>query len=179
MKKFIAISLCSLVFTSLSITSVGAIGFRRETKQEVRRETKEEFRERVQVVKDEGKRQRLESINENLEKTVTKAVEHWNTVLAKLDGVIVTIKKDATDEKVLSLITTAETKIAEAKTAVTTFTAKEYVLEVGEGENFGQNVKAKIQELRKDIKDVRDKVRLALDAVKEVRRVQKNTDTNE
>ena len=33
-------------------------------------------------------------------------------------------------------------------------------------------------ELRKDIKDVRDKVRLALDAVKEARRAQKIADTN-
>lgn len=120
-----------------------------------------EFREKISQVRDEKKKQILEHISNQLQLINDKATKAMLNHLERLQSLVNKIKT----RKPSADATTAQTKIDEAKTAVEAQAANEYVIEFnGEsGLRVGaSNAKTK---LRTDLKAVREKVRLARQAV--------------
>jgi hypothetical protein len=138
--------------------------------------TREEFKLKLSEIKDTVKQQRLTSLDGNITKINQRAVANWNSLLDRLSLILDKIKTKTTElsgqgkdvSSVLSAISTAESKIAAAKAAVSAQSGKTYVIDIGTGNNLGQNASATIQTMKADLKAVEALVRDALQSVKDV-----------
>lgn len=122
---------------------------------------KAEFRERITQIRDEKKKQILEHISNQLQLINDRATKAMLIHLERLQALLDKIKT----RKPETNITGAQTKIDEAKLAVEAQAAKEYIIEFKDetGLRVGASI-AKTQ-FRADLKSVREKVRLARQAV--------------
>ena len=125
---------------------------------------KAEFREKIREIRDEKKQQILEHIsnqlnlvNDRATKAMLKHLERIQTLLNKIKVRVPTVD-----------ITIAQTKIDEAKTAVETQAAKEYVIEFNNESGLRVGASAAKTKLRADLKAVREKIGLARQAVTDV-----------
>lgn len=137
---------------------------------------REEFKLKLAEIRNEEKKQKLNELDTNLTKVNQNAVQRWNKVLVRLEAIVIKIKT-RTDEAsvqghdvtgILSAITVAETKIADAKSAVTDQSNNAYVIVMGSESNLGTSVKATISTLKTDLKGVEAKVKTAKDAIRDV-----------
>ncbi len=137
---------------------------------------REEFKSRLAEIKDAKKRLTLQRIDLNLGKVNEKWVEHWNKTLTRLSELLVKLEsRTASIEEaggdvtgVRLAIVVAEEAIAEAQDAINTQAGATYIIEIEDDDNLGGAASAVIQQLREDLKEVTDVVRLAHEAVKEV-----------
>mgnify|MGYP001577231330 CR=1 FL=1 len=115
-------------------------------------------------IRDEKKQQILEHVNQQLNLINDRATKAMLKHLERLQSLLIKIKTrvPAVD------ITVAQKKIDEAKTAVETQAAKEYVIEFSNESGLRVGASAAKTKLRADIKAVREKVRLARQAVVDV-----------
>lgn len=133
----------------------------RETKIEQIQTRRQEFKERMNQIRDEKKKEILEHISRQLtliNDRVTKAMlRHLERLQALLDKI-----KDRVPE-----IDTggAQAKIDEAKAAVGAQAAKEYIIEFNDEAGLRVGASAAKQQLRADLKAVREKIQLARQAV--------------
>lgn len=144
MKK--ALVLISLLFLLASPTL--AVEATRSGKQ-VRNEKKQQILERLNT--------QLSLINDRATKAMLIHLERIQTLLNKIKARIPTVD-----------IAPAQTKIDEAKTAVETQAAKEYVIEFSNESGLRIGASTAKTKLRADIKAVREKIRLARQAVVDV-----------
>lgn len=120
-----------------------------------------EFREKITQIRDEKKKQILEHISNQLQLINDRATKAMLNHLERLQALVEKIKT----RKPEANTTNTQTKINEAKSAVEAQAVKEYIIEfTGEA---GLRVGASTQktQLRADLKSVREKVRLARQAV--------------
>ena len=122
---------------------------------------KAEFRERITQIRDEKKKQIVEHVSNQLKLINDRAVQAMLRHLERLQELLNKIKtrKPAAD------VSMAQTKIDEAKTAVEAQAAKEYIIEFTGEAGLRTGASAAKQKLRADLKAVREKVRLARQAV--------------
>lgn len=144
MKK--ALVLISLLFLLASPTL--AVEATRSGKQ-IRNEKKQQILEHIN--------QQLILINDRATKAMLKHLERIQALLNKIK-----VRVPAVD------ITVAQTKIDEAKIAVETQAAKEYVIEFSNESGLRVGASTAKTKLRADIKAVREKIRLARQAVVDV-----------
>lgn len=129
-----------------------------------RSEKKAEFRERVREIRDEKKQQILEHINQQLTLINDRATKAMLKHLERLQSLLEKIKTrvPAVD------ITLAQAKIDEAKALVEAQAVKEYVIEFNDETGLRIGASTAKTKLRADLKAVREKVRLARQAVVDV-----------
>ena len=125
---------------------------------------KVEFRERITQVRDEKKQQILEHINSQLtlinERATKAMLNHLEQLQALLDKIKARVPAVDT--------TAAQAKIDEAKAAVEAQAAKEYVIEFTDETGLHVGASTAKTQLWTDLKAVREKVRLARQAVVDV-----------
>jgi hypothetical protein len=144
---------------------------RLEVKQQNLELKREQFQERLRIVKDEKKKQILEHINDQLSLINQRATDAMLNQLARLQALLLKIKERAPSVD----ITAAQAKIDEAKTAVDTQAAKEYIIEFSDESGLKVGASDAKTQLRADLKAVKEKVRLAREAVVAVLKVAKTT----
>lgn len=137
---------------------------------------REEFKLKLAEIRNEEKKQKLNELDTNLTKVNQNSVQRWDKVLERLEAIVAKIKtrtdeaaaqgKDVTG--ILSAVSTAESKISDAKAAVADQSNNAYVIVIGSESNLGQSVKATISTLKTDLKAVEAKVKAAKDAVKDL-----------
>lgn len=125
--------------------------------------------ERLKNISDEAKAKAVERIDVNLEKVNEKVIARYNAFLIRLEDVLARIA-DKTDEveadgidvaDVRAAITAASTAIANAHRTVDTQTVKVYELAIDTEDNLGSVVSTVRFQLRDDLKNVREIVRVA------------------
>lgn len=121
-------------------------------------------REHLQQIRDANKQRIAELINERLEHIKNQAVRHFNNVLERLKKLLEKIKTrvPAVD------ITAAQTAIDTAQAAVDDLADNVYVIEFTEESGLRVGASSARTQLRADIKAVREKIRLARQAVIDV-----------
>jgi len=125
---------------------------------------REEARIRIQSIRDEKKQQILEHISSQLTlingRTTQAMLKHLEQIQALLNKI--KVRMPAVD------IAAAQTKINEAEAAVNAQAEKEYVIEFINESGLRVGASAAKTQFRADIKAVREKVRLARQAVVDV-----------
>jgi len=132
-----------------------------------------EFRKRLTRINDEKKQAIVEKISERLQTLNEKWVEQWNKVLLRLAEVLTKLEKVVAEAKsegkdvaaVEEAIALARTKILTAQAAVATQSQKTYPITISTEENLGQDVRSAINLFHNDIKNVREVVAEAKEAV--------------
>lgn len=126
--------------------------------------TRAEFRQRITQIRDEKKKEILEHVSNQLTLINDQATKAMLNHLARLQALLDKIKArvPAVD------ITSAQAKIDEAKTAVTAQADKEYVIEFTDESGLRVGASTAKTQFRADLKAVREKVRLARQAVVDV-----------
>lgn len=161
MKKIlIALSLLVLAVSptlAIEATRSAKIGERLEQRQERR----QEFKDKLIQIRDEKKRQILERISNQLQFINDKAVKAMLNHLERLQALLEKIKT----RKPETNTTNTQTKINEAKTAVEAQADKEYIIEFSGEAGLRVGASTAKTKLRADLKFVKEKVRLARQAV--------------
>ena len=125
---------------------------------------RQEFKEKVNQIRDEKKQQILEHISSQLTlingRTTQAMLKHLERIQALLNKI--KVRMPAVD------IAAAQTKINEAEAAVNAQAEKEYVIEFINESGLRVGASAAKTQFRADIKAVREKVRLARQAVVDV-----------
>lgn len=149
---------------------------RQKSAEEVERK-RTELKERLQRVRDEQKKKIVERVEKHLNELNQRMMKHFSNVLDHLEKVLVNIKSrtDKAEAKgwnvstVRAMITAAEEAIGRARAAVEAQAAKTYTPEVsGEEGKLKVEVGQARQALHKDLATVREKVRIAFEAVRRV-----------
>lgn len=117
--------------------------------RQIRDEKKQQILERIS--------QQLNLINDRATKAMLKHLERLQTLLDKIKNRVPDVDTTA-----------AQTKIDEAKAAVEIQATKEYVIEFSDETGLHAGASTAKQQLRADLKAVREKVRLARQAVVDV-----------
>ena len=137
-------------------------------RQEIREETREqiearrqEFQESLAQIRDEKKKQILEHISNQLKLINDRTTKAMLNHVARLQALLDKIKSrtPAVDT------TNAQAKIDEAKAAVEAQAAKAYVIEFNNESGLRVGASTAKTQMRADIKAVREKIRLARQAV--------------
>ncbi len=125
---------------------------------------REETREQVRTIRDENKKKITEQINQQLQHINDQAVKHFNNILERMRKLLEKIKTrvPAVD------ITPARAKIDEAQAAADDLADNVYVIEFTAESGLRIGASTAKTKLRADIKAVREKVRLARQAVVDV-----------
>ena len=115
----------------------------------------------------------VELLDLRTDKMLERWVEHWNKVLSRLTELLAKIES-RTDKAetaghdvstVRAAIAEAEAAIADAQNAVNELAGKTFVIEITDEQNLGHNVSDTIHAVREDLLAVREKVRLARQAI--------------
>lgn len=163
MKK-ILVSLSLLLLLAAPARALDATASVKPKRWEQIEQRREEVRERVQTIRNENKRKITEHINQQLERIQDQAVKHFNNVLERLTKLLEKIKA-----RVPAVDTAAaQTAIATAQTAVNDLADNVYVIEFNDESGLRVGASSAKTQLRSDIKAVREKVRLARQAVVDV-----------
>lgn len=145
---------------------------REELKARIETE-KEQLRERLQEIKNEKKRKIVEHMNQKIADLNKKITDHLSDVLVKLENVLVNInsRADKTEAKglnvgsVRSAVLDAKNRIENARTAIQLQVSKIYSITVNSEEMLRPDVGISRQALQDDLKQLRDIVKEARDAV--------------
>lgn len=137
---------------------------------------REQLKEKLKTIKDEKKQNIVLSISDNLEKINIKATDRLESLLEKIEIVLLNTKDRADKAKasgvnvdeVYTLISKAEVSISEARTSITTQIAKTYKVEVTDESKLKGTMQTIRDRFQADIKVVQDKVKLAHEAVRAV-----------
>lgn len=131
---------------------------------------KAEWRERITQIRDEKKKEILEHVSNQLnlinDRATTAMLNHLARIQALLDKIKARVPTVDT--------AAAQAKIDEAKAAVETQAVKEYVIEFSSEAGLRVGASTAKTTLRADIKAVREKVRLARQAVVDVLKAAKS-----
>ncbi len=139
-----------------------------------------DFQSKLQVIRDEKRKQVVSNLNDKLGNREQKWCAHWSEVVDRLNDILGRVKtrrdkakaagKDVTS--VNTAIAAADTAIASAKQIAAGQCAKTYAIQITTDANLGQSVKATISQFETDIKTVfaamnaaRDAVRLAIQSL--------------
>jgi hypothetical protein len=141
-----------------------------KTKREMQ---KEELKARLATIKDERKKQTVERLDNRFSEINQKLVNHWIDVLDRLAEHLkkISVRADelATAGKDVAAVRTAvqkaETAIAEARTALIAQQAKTYPIKVTNETALKSAVSVAREALNKDLKAVKELVRVAHKAV--------------
>lgn len=152
-----------------------AARFAREKAKEETGKDREEFLTQLGEIKDVKKQATLKNLDERIAALNEKWTNHFNDVLGRLEGILAKIETRAEvlagegvdTTGVNAQIESAHAAIDLAQEAVIEQAGKTYVIDIEEEENLGENVSDSVRLLKADIKSVRDKVRIAKDAVRE------------
>lgn len=134
-----------------------------------------ELKDRLRQVRDEQKRKAVERLEEQLNRLNERMMKHFSEVLDRLEKTLVNIKSrtDKAESKgwnvasVRKMIVSAEEAIAAARAAIEAQAAKNYVPEItGDHEKLKVEVGQARQALHDDLKILREKIRLAYEAVR-------------
>lgn len=139
-------------------------------KEATRSGTRAEFRQKITQIRDEKKKEILEHVSNRLKLINDQATKAMLNHLARIQALLDKIKARAPAVDA----TTAQAKIDEAKAAVETQAAKEYVIEFSSEAGLRVGASTAKTTLRADIKAVREKVRLARQAVIDVLKAAKS-----
>ena len=134
---------------------------RREAAQARVKTRREEFKEKLETIKDERKQKAVENLDQKFSSINDKQVDHFNKVLSRLSQILAKIKDKGGETS------EAEAAINEASEAVLVQAGNTYIIEIADEENLGENVSETVHNLRDDLKGVREKVRMAKEAVHE------------
>jgi len=134
---------------------------------------REEFRVKVQEIKDEKKKEIVERIDIKMSSANEKRTSIMKQALQKMTLFIERIQEKVNVEKengqdtteIESLITSAESAIADAEEAVETQAGKEYVIIITDETKLHHAVKPIVDQLKADLKNVHNVVREAKEAV--------------
>jgi len=125
---------------------------------------REKARVRVEAIRDENKQKIAEYINQQLERIQDQAVKHFNNILEQLTKLLEKIKT-----RVAAVdISAAKAAIANAQSAVDGLADNVYLIEFTDESGLRVGASSAKTKLRADIKAVREKVRLARQAVVDV-----------
>ena len=144
-----------------------------------RQEKKQEFKEKLVEVRSEKKREIVTKIDQNIEEMNQKWVDRWIVVLDRLEEILVKLEARSQEEEVVAKIADARTKIATARVSVNTQAGKIYVIELTSQTGVGLDVKKTINQFHNDIKNTKELVMEARQAVVEVVKLVKGNKTNE
>lgn len=127
---------------------------------------REEFRQRVANIKDERKKQILINIDERFLKVNEKWAAHWNAILDRLTEIMAKIEtKDASIDTIA-----AKAAIENARTEVKLQAEKTYVIDLTDGDNVRDEVKAELAKFKQDLRAVETEVKAAREEVVKVYR---------
>lgn len=140
-----------------------------------------EFRNQLQEIKNEKKRQVTEKIVENIEKNNESWMNHLTETLNRLSAILSKIEIRANELKAQGKdtfllgekINDAKDLISSAQEAVNTQREKVYTFDVGEEENLGENVSSVVKSFRSDVQTVFDAVKLARQTVRDALQILK------
>lgn len=122
---------------------------------------RQEFKTKLAQIRDAKKKQILEHISNQLALINDRATKAMLIHLERLQALVDKIKTRKPEVD----ITAVQTKIDEAKAAVETQAAKEYIIEFNGEAGLRVGASTAKTQLRADLKAVREKVRLARQAV--------------
>lgn len=185
---FSSLSLAKQIPTASPIQSPDIKGVRTQTKPEIKNlmkakvkeeasKRKAELKEKLQGIRDEQKKKRVERVDQQLNELNERMMKHFSEVLDKLDKVLVNIKSrtDKAEAKGLNvssvrpMIKSAEDAIAAAKAAVVAQSGKTYTPRIsGQDRTLKVEVGQARKALHRDLETVREKVKLAREAVHRV-----------
>lgn len=149
-----------------------------EAKKELRASTtaamKAKFKAGLEKIKDEKKKIRVESVAGNITELNTKITTKSAENINKIEEVLISIESRADKATVnginvtsiRSLIAAAETAITEARTAITTQTAKTYPVSIVDESTVKTSLQTTRDLLKKDIEVMNIKVKAAHDATR-------------
>ena len=138
---------------------------------------KAELKERLQQVRDEQKKKIVERIEKQLNELNERLTRHFSEVLDRLEKTLVNIESriDKAESRglnvssVRALVVSAREAIVQARAAIEGQAAKNYVPDItGEEEKLKVEVGQARQALHNDLKTLREKIRLAFEAVRRV-----------
>lgn len=127
---------------------------------------RDEFRTKVKGIKDVRKQKIVEGLDTRINEMNKKKTDWMTERLNRLSAILEKAKSDANANA--DDVAAAETAISEAKEAVTTQAAKDYVMEVTTETALKTDARALIKEFVTDIKAVHEKMRAAQMAVVKV-----------
>lgn len=165
MKKIILAICLLLAFSSPSLAAnIASPSSRRQEQLELRQTSREQFREKLQLIKDERKQQIIEHINQQLILINDRATKAMINVLNRLQALLdkIKLRVPAADT------TAAQDLINSAQTAVAEQAENEYVIEFTDESGLRVGASAAKTQLHTDLKSVREKIRLARQAVVDV-----------
>lgn len=136
-------------------------------------QNKEQLREGLKKIKNEYKQQAVERVNNRFQDLNKIWTDHFVDVLNRLDQILDNIasradKAEANGQDVSSVrtaISQAKDAISEARTAVVAQAGKVYTITITTEESLRQDVKNTREQIFIDLKNFRDKVKDARDAV--------------
>ncbi len=149
----------------------------REKAKEELEARRAEFKEKLGSVRDEQKKKIAERIDEQLNELNERLMKHFSDVLDRLGKVLVNIESrtDKAEAKgwdvsnVRTMIQSAEKAINEARTAVEAQSGKTYTPQItGDEGKLKTDVGQTRQTLHGDLAAVKEKIRLAFEAVRRV-----------
>lgn len=123
---------------------------------------REEFKVRVAKIKDENKQRVAVRIDEELNKLNARAIARFNNILTRLTTLLDKLEKKATDQE---SVVKARSAIEAAKIAVAEQAKKIYVIEFTHENGLKVGASAAKNSLKVDLQLVRDKVKIAREAV--------------
>lgn len=133
-----------------------------------------DFQSKLQVIRDEKRKQVVSNLNDKLGNREQKWCTHWSEVVDRLNDILGRVKtrrdKAKAAGKDVTLINTAianaDAAIASAKQTAASQCAKTYTIQITTDANLGQSVKATISQFETDIKAVFTAMNAARDALK-------------
>ncbi|MDP4031133.1 MAG: hypothetical protein U1C50_01695 [Patescibacteria group bacterium] len=159
-KALIALSLY-LLLASPALAIEATRSGRNIERLEQMEQKREAARLRVRTIRDENKQKIAEHINQQLVHISDRAVKHFNNILERMRQLLEKIKTRAPAVD----ITAAQTAIDLAQAAVDDLANNIYVIEFTNESGLRVGASTAKTQLRTDIKAVREKVRLARQAV--------------
>jgi hypothetical protein len=135
---------------------------------------KEALKKTLGIMKDEKKKASVENIANIIDNANKNTGTRFTNTVNSVENVLVSIKSrsekvgatGADTTTVLSDITTAETLINEARTAISTQSAKVYTIDITDQAKVKETMKSTRDLFNADIKAVQEKVKAARDGVK-------------
>ena len=148
---------------------------RQELKDQMEQK-REELKQRLEKIRDERKKEVVERINGQIDELNERLTNHYMNVLEKLGGLLVRIAERADDAEergvdvsaVRTAIDEANSAITNAKEAIEVQSGKTYTIEVTTEEELRSDVGRARQAFHDDIVSVRETIKAAHDAVRNV-----------
>lgn len=143
---------------------------------------REKFQADLLKIKDENRRTKVENISNNFTEINIQVTARASTTVDKIEAALVSIESRADKAavngadvtNVRALIVTAETAIADARTAITTQIAKVYSSTISSDGTVKASLQSTRDQFRADLKVMKDKIKAAHSATKRAAEALKN-----